>query len=368
MITGSILAQPVEVALDASDLFHATTKVVEGEDGSKRRWLIAAGLVVLPGTVAGKRMFDIDGRWVDEAAVFRAIDTRKFDDLLGAPSSAKREAVGSASDASRRADGGAWGRGTVQDDAPGHPGRISDPGEIGAHRTLDGDEFDQFKDRKDVQDLRKEFDDIGFEVTDDDLRKVLEKSGSAEAAAKRLKEGLGEAKRTREILEEFGEAQTPGRSQVRDPEVSGQARSSEERDALEALGFDVADARKKPSPGQQPRHFQVGNFAHDNAEDLIPELPKGLKKEYEIRDYLSLGNEYKSYRADRVDMSNPNAPVVYEIKPKGKKNRAKGEEQGRLYAMLLDEKLGLKPGTTKYKVLQYDADTALKVMKKIGLL
>jgi len=149
-----------------------------------------------------------------------------------------------------------------------------------------------------------------------------------------------------EVEQEFAEAQ----EMVGEDELN--------REALENYGV---EERKTPG-GPIPEHFDLGNFAHDNAEALIPksELPRGLEPEFKIT--LKDGSVR---RIDRLDRANG---VVYEIKPDTPKWRRAGQKQAELYAKWLDASEYKLPGGKKwqFKVVTYDAARLRRAFKEVG--
>ncbi len=119
--------------------------------------------------------------------------------------------------------------------------------------------------------------------------------------------------------------------------------------------------RRAKLPGTPPEQFEVGNFSHEHAEELVPrsKLPRGLDAEVVI----DRGPEVSPLRADRVDWKNR---VIYEVKPDTPYWRAKGEEQLKIYKGYLDKQFPGKPFKTK--VVTYDYKAALKTLKKWGYL
>lgn len=149
-----------------------------------------------------------------------------------------------------------------------------------------------------------------------------------------------------EIEEEFRAAQ----AQVSESDLN--------REVLDSFGF---GERGRIVSGAPPERFELGNFAHDNAELLIPEseLPRGLDREFRI----DLG-EGVERRVDRLDKANG---IVYEIKPDTPKWRAAGQKQAEIYAHWLDRYHPL-PGGRRWQaqVVTYDAARLRKAFRDVG--
>ncbi|MDQ0000088.1 MULTISPECIES: hypothetical protein [Pseudarthrobacter] len=113
--------------------------------------------------------------------------------------------------------------------------------------------------------------------------------------------------------------------------------------------------------GKPVENFELGNFAHDNAELLIPEseLPRGLIKEYEIR--------LKDGSIRRIDRLDPEGGWVYEIKPDRPEWREAGQRQAQLYADWLNVERPLGNGRKwKPKVVYYDAKRLRQAFRTVG--
>jgi len=110
--------------------------------------------------------------------------------------------------------------------------------------------------------------------------------------------------------------------------------SALERDVLEELAI-----RQSPGGAQQPERFDVGNFGHTYAEQLIKDLPSGLDRE--VRIFMDDG---RVLRADRVQWNDPNdkskGGTVFEIKPDTAYWQRQGLEQAKNYAKHLSKKWG----------------------------
>jgi hypothetical protein len=151
--------------------------------------------------------------------------------------------------------------------------------------------------------------------------------------------------RTEEVLEEFAEAQGKASRGVR------------ENDILDQWGVrEVAKPGGKPIPEK----FEVGNFAHAHAEELIPSsrLPRGLNKEVTIE--LKSGK----IRLDRVDFTKRK---IYEIKPDTPSQIEAGKAQVEIYKGHMNKEY---PGATPWEgeVVTYDKESLIRVLKKIGFL
>jgi hypothetical protein len=143
------------------------------------------------------------------------------------------------------------------------------------------------------------------------------------------------------VLNEFAEAQ-------------GLASPAElQGEALEQHGVS-----ETPTPGgkPQPEHFEVGNFGHTYAEELIPEnqMPRGLDPEVTVK---LPGGEV---RLDRVDW---NEGKIYEIKPNTPENIAAGQQQAALYEHYMNQEYPLGEGRSwQSQVVTYDYPTAKKIL------
>ena len=169
-----------------------------------------------------------------------------------------------------------------------------------------------------------------------------------------------------EVLQEFTEAQTLGSSQSTSPGRFGQATSGLEQDISEIFGISL---NRTPGGRAVPEQFEVGNFSHRYAEDLIPEseLPRGLRNEVEIID-VETGTE-RVIVLGRTDRLDPENYVVYEIKPNTPEQIRLGEEQGRRYADLLNQIENLPTGPRwTHRVVTYDGDAVRRVLRSIGYL
>lgn len=160
----------------------------------------------------------------------------------------------------------------------------------------------------------------------------------------------------REVGSTFGSA-----AEIEEEFRAAQARVPESdlnREVLDSFGF---GERGKIVSGAPPERFELGNFAHDNAELLIPEseLPRGLDREFRI----DLGAGVQR-RVDRLDKANG---IVYEIKPDTAKWRAAGRKQAEIYAHWLDRYHPL-PGGRRWQaqVVTYDADRLRKAFRQVG--
>lgn len=116
----------------------------------------------------------------------------------------------------------------------------------------------------------------------------------------------------------------------------------------------------KPGGAPQPQNFDVGNFSHQYAEQLVPEsrLPRGLDAEFKIPEAAK--------RIDRVDWQNGR---VYEVKPNTLSQIEAGEAQIKLYRAYMDEHYPL-PGNRKWQgeVVTYDKPAVTEFLKSIGWL
>jgi hypothetical protein len=120
------------------------------------------------------------------------------------------------------------------------------------------------------------------------------------------------------------QAANRGSNRGRDPLTEREPHSPLETDLLGNISIGTAD---KPGKGNQPIHFDTGNFSHSYAEALVPGLPRGLNKEVPVT--LADGSVG---RADRVrfvyDADGDRIGAhVFEIKPNVGDNVARGQEQ-----------------------------------------
>jgi hypothetical protein len=143
------------------------------------------------------------------------------------------------------------------------------------------------------------------------------------------------------VLNEFAEAQGLASA----AEVQGEA--------LEQHGVS-----ETPTPGgkPQPEHFEVGNFGHTYAEELIPgnQMPRGLDPEVTVK---LPGGEV---RLDRVDW---NEGKIYEIKPNTPENIAAGQQQAALYEHYMNQEHPLGEGRSwQSQVVTYDYAAAKKIL------
>ncbi|MBE9111410.1 hypothetical protein IQ273_18560 [Nodosilinea sp. LEGE 07298] len=179
-----------------------------------------------------------------------------------------------------------------------------------------------------------------------------------------------EEQRAADLLEIFEERQARGHSQQRFPENFGYSRSDLEQDLSEVFDIpDLSRARRTPGGRAIPEQFEVGNFSHRYAEDLIPEseLPRGLVSEYRIIDIEpSTGRRIELGRVDRLD---PVRGVVYEVKPRTTEWIERGERQARLYAAYLDDLAPLPDGRRwSHQVVTYDGKAVKQVLRSNGYL
>lgn len=120
------------------------------------------------------------------------------------------------------------------------------------------------------------------------------------------------------------------------------SRADLEHDVLDQPG--IREARR---PGAAvPLRFEVGNFAHRYAEQLIPGLKRNLSREHVVPG--------TARRMDRVDVE---ARVIYEIKPDTAAWRAEGQRQLDEYVQLMNQ-VAREPGQRPWrgKLLVYDRD------------
>jgi hypothetical protein len=149
------------------------------------------------------------------------------------------------------------------------------------------------------------------------------------------------------ILEEFA-----SRSGTREEQVD---------DLLEEL--DLEPRRTYPGRAPQPETFDVGNFSHEYAEQLIPEseLPRGLDREFTIE-----LPEQGEVRLDRVDWDNG---TIYEIKPDTPSQVEAGERQAQLYENYMNEHYPRGGGRTwTSRVVTYRRDAVIAFLRSIGWL
>ena len=123
--------------------------------------------------------------------------------------------------------------------------------------------------------------------------------------------------------------------------------------------FDDIDLRGVS--GTVPERFNLGNFAHANAERLIPESerPRGLEKEFTI-DLADRGR----IRVDRIDVDKGK---VNDIKPDTPEWISKGRRQVDDYAHWLDI-YHPRPNGEKWEgeVVTYDMDRLKKAFHEVG--
>ncbi len=139
-----------------------------------------------------------------------------------------------------------------------------------------------------------------------------------------------------------------------------------EDDIAEGLLRDV----RTPGGAPMPRAAEIGNFAHEYAEELprfaeeiLPPgtLPSGLEREYEI--VMPNGDVL---RADRVDVVNG---IVYEIKPNTGNWPQRGAVQAQTYARRLDQLEPLGGGRRwRTQVITYDMEALERWLVRRGYL
>ncbi len=144
--------------------------------------------------------------------------------------------------------------------------------------------------------------------------------------------------RGKDILEIFEEGQEAARPGSTEAEFTGQRGRGE---------------RAKPGGAAQPKRFEVGNFCHEYAEELCPELRgRTLDAEFKIPE--------SARRIDRVDWK---TGELIEVKPNVKEWMDAGEEQLKLYKMHMDQKFP-RPGGWKTKLATYDRDAVYSFLQK----
>lgn len=144
------------------------------------------------------------------------------------------------------------------------------------------------------------------------------------------------------ILKEFEEAQ----------EKAGPG--ALEKDALEQPG--VSNTRT-PGGAPQPERFEVGNFGHRYAEQLIPEseMPRGLEPEFSIKD----GKDVIG-RPDRLDRDKG---FIYEVKPNTPKWVAIGKKAIERYIFYLNKFYPRANGKSwEGKVVTYSYEAARRIL------
>ncbi len=151
--------------------------------------------------------------------------------------------------------------------------------------------------------------------------------------------------RGKAILEEFAKGESKATRTAREADIKSQPGISEV---------------SKPGGAPQPQNFDVGNFSHRYAEELIPEsrLPRGLDPEFKIPE--------AARRIDRVDWQNGR---IYEVKPNTPSQIEAGEAQIKLYKQYMDEHYPLS-GNRKWQgqVVTYDKPAVTRFLKSIGWL
>ncbi len=141
-------------------------------------------------------------------------------------------------------------------------------------------------------------------------------------------------------------------------ELFGEGQGKATREGLEADIASQPGMKESAKPGGKPvpEHFDVGNFSHKYAEQLIPKskLPRGLEAEYKIPE--------ANRRVDRIDWKNRK---VYEIKPDTKPQMEAGENQVKLYTHYLNEHF---PGDKKWtgEVVTYNKTAVRALLKMWG--
>lgn len=132
---------------------------------------------------------------------------------------------------------------------------------------------------------------------------------------------------------------------------------SADREVLRELGISEKDRIVGPLVDK----FELGNFAHEHAELLIPEsrLPRGLDAEFEFT--LRDGSKR---RPDRLDWA---GGKVFEIKPDTAASVEAGQKQARLYAQWLDIEHPLAGGRKwAFEVVTYDAERLRQALRQVG--
>ncbi len=162
----------------------------------------------------------------------------------------------------------------------------------------------------------------------------------------------------------FSEAQAMGDAPTRlEGEAVGGGRSDLTQDILDEFGIpSPGAARASPGGRPTPLHFDVGNFGHTYAEELVPGLPRGLDPEVQI----VLGDGAVR-RADRVHFERDASGAViggtvFEIKPDTARWRRSGIRQAQLYAHYLSE---IYPGRWNAVCLTYDTDAVRSLVRQL---
>jgi hypothetical protein len=135
----------------------------------------------------------------------------------------------------------------------------------------------------------------------------------------------------------------------------------EESDLLEDIGVDPS--RTYPGQRPQPEEFDIGNFSHAYAEELISEdrLPRGLEREFRI-----VLPDQGEVRLDRVDHAEG---IIYEIKPNTPSQIAAGERQIVIYQQYMNEHYPREDGGSwQAEVVTYDRDDVGRFLRDIGWL
>jgi hypothetical protein len=132
-----------------------------------------------------------------------------------------------------------------------------------------------------------------------------------------------------------------------------------EQSVLEEWGISL---RRKPGGKAIPEKFEIGNFAHTYAENLIPsnKLPSGLDPEV----WIDLGDQGK-VRLDRVDWKNRR---IYEIKPDTPSQIIVGKNQVNNYVGHMNKEFPGATGSKQWEgeVVTYSRDALAEVLRRIG--
>jgi hypothetical protein len=164
-----------------------------------------------------------------------------------------------------------------------------------------------------------------------------------------------------EALEKRMALRTQERGQAILEEFESSAGTLEQRltPVAEELGVEPRQTYSGRAP--MPERFDVGNFSHKYAEQLIPEsrLPRNLEPEFRIK--LDDGSER---RVDRVDWKKGK---IYEIKPDSPEQVAAGKKQAQLYQHYMNEHFRGRLPTGKHswewEVVTYDRAAVRQVLK-----
>lgn len=167
--------------------------------------------------------------------------------------------------------------------------------------------------------------------------------GGQEAAATATGESALQPERVRERGKDILEIFEEGKGKA--------GQGALEEDMLESLSS--VDKPAGLGGKKVPRRFEVGNFSHQYAEELVPagKLPRGLDAEFKIPE--------SSRRIDRVDWKQRK---LFEIKPETAEQIEKGREQIDLYLKHMNHKY--PPPNWQGEVVTYDRKAVERLLAK----